>query len=60
MHSGSVHICYLAPDPVAARDKPRVTRSGDFVRQSPGGQGAAAIGRPLRAPCVSGNMWLSS
>ncbi|AXZ42997.1 hypothetical protein DN817_19180 [Escherichia coli] len=60
MHSGSVHICYLAPDPVAARDKPRVPRSGDFVRQSPGGQGAAAIGRPLRAPCVSGNMWLSS
>ncbi|TGB88992.1 hypothetical protein CRI65_02410 [Escherichia sp. E3659] len=60
MHSGSVHICYLAPDPVAVRDKPRVPRSGDFVRQSLGVQGAAAIGRSLRAPCASGNMWLSS
>jgi len=40
----------LAPDPVAARDKLREPRSGDFVRQSLGGQGAAAIGRPLRAP----------
>ncbi|MBW6099027.1 hypothetical protein KZ773_03320 [Escherichia coli] len=38
--------CYLAPDPVAVRDKPRAPRSGDFVRQSPGVQGAAAIGRP--------------
>ncbi|EGD4805150.1 hypothetical protein DTZ04_22940 [Escherichia coli] len=60
MHSGSVHICYLAPDPVAVRDKSRAPRSGDFVRQRPGGQGAAAIGRPLHAPCASGNMWLSS
>ncbi|EGE3210090.1 hypothetical protein DLY42_10595 [Escherichia coli] len=60
MHSGSVHICYLAPDPVAARDKPRVPRSGDFVRQSPGGQGAAAIGRPLRAPCASHFIWHDS
>ncbi|EGH1661205.1 hypothetical protein HYM32_004625, partial [Shigella sonnei] len=51
---------YLAPDPVAEGDKLKVPRSGDFVRQSPGGQGAAAIGRPLRAPCASGNMWLSS
>ncbi|EHY3400959.1 hypothetical protein ABG464_000422 [Escherichia coli] len=42
----------LAPDPVAARDKLREPRSGDFVRQSLGGQGAAAIGRPLRAPCA--------
>ena len=50
----------LAPDPVAVRDKSRAPRSGDFVRQSPGVQGAAAIGRPLRAPCASGNMWLSS
>ncbi|ESD69328.1 hypothetical protein HMPREF1609_03938, partial [Escherichia coli 908541] len=41
---------YLAPDPVAARDKLREPRSGDFVRQSLGVQGAAAIGRPLRAP----------
>ncbi|PPE07196.1 DNA helicase, partial [Escherichia coli] len=31
-------------------------RSGDFVRQSPGVQGAAAIGRPLRAPCASDYM----
>ncbi|MSL30517.1 hypothetical protein GKE84_24880 [Escherichia coli] len=46
----------LAPDPVAARDKPRAPRSGDFVRQSPGVQGAAAIGRPLRAPCASDYM----
>ncbi|HEI0193591.1 TPA: hypothetical protein SIE48_000542 [Escherichia coli] len=38
----------LAPDPVAARDKLREPRSGDFVRQSQGVQGAAAIGRPLR------------
>ncbi|WP_223689619.1 hypothetical protein, partial [Escherichia fergusonii] len=54
------HICYLAPDPEAARDKSRAPRSGDFVRQSPGGQGAAAIGRPLRAPCVSDYMWLNT
>ncbi|AQV28060.1 hypothetical protein BE964_24280 [Escherichia coli] len=47
-------------DPVAVRDKSRAPRSGDFVRQSPGVQGAAAIGRPLHAPCASGNMWLSS
>ncbi|PSZ13741.1 hypothetical protein C7B04_21030 [Escherichia sp. 4726-5] len=60
MHSGSVHICYLAPDPVAVRDKPRAPRSGDFVRQSPGVQGAAAIGRPLRAPCASCDIWLST
>ena len=48
--------CYLAPDPVAVRDKSRAPRSGDFVRQSPGVQGAAAIGRPLRAPCASDYM----
>ncbi|PNC14416.1 hypothetical protein CK476_05405 [Escherichia coli] len=47
-------------DPVAVRDKSRAPRSGDFVRQSPGVQGAAALGRPLHAPCASGNMWLSS
>ncbi|WGJ34804.1 hypothetical protein [Escherichia coli] len=51
---------YLAPDPVAAGDKLKEPRSGDFVRQSPGVQGAAATGRPLRAPCASGNMLLSS
>ncbi|EFG3869316.1 DNA helicase, partial [Escherichia coli] len=39
------------------RDKPRVPRSGDFIRQSPGVQGAAAIGRPLRAPCGSHFIW---
>ncbi|MFH4891310.1 hypothetical protein AAFL55_21485, partial [Escherichia coli] len=38
---------YLAPDPVAEGDKLKVPRSGDFVRQSPGVQGAAATGRPL-------------
>ncbi|WP_201757857.1 hypothetical protein, partial [Escherichia coli] len=66
---GSPHGCglrarltgrYLAPDPVAEGDKLTVPRSGDFVRQSPGVHGEAAIGRPLRAPCASGNMWLSS
>ncbi|ETI71167.1 hypothetical protein Q460_26495, partial [Escherichia coli ATCC BAA-2219] len=37
---------------VAVRDKSRAPRSGDFVRQSPGVQGAAAIGAPcaLLAP----------
>ncbi|EIX7616661.1 hypothetical protein MK833_005103, partial [Escherichia coli] len=39
---------YLAPDPVAEGDKLKVPRSGDFVRQSPGVQGAAATGRSLR------------
>ena len=62
---GSPHGCglrarltgrYLAPDPVAEGDKLKVPRSGDFVRQSPGVQGAAAIGRPLRAPCASDYM----
>ncbi|MBW6090814.1 hypothetical protein KZ770_21160 [Escherichia coli] len=46
--------CYLAPDPVAVRDKSRAPRSGDFVRQSPGVQGAAAIGRP---PARSLRQW---
>ncbi|HGV6629917.1 TPA: hypothetical protein PI053_RS00005, partial [Escherichia coli] len=66
---GSPHGCglrarltgrYLAPDPVAEGDKLKVPRSGDFVRQSPGVQGEEAIVLPLRAPCASGNMWLSS
>lgn len=48
------------PDPVAEGDKLKVPRSGDFVRQSPGVQGEEAIVLPLRAPCASGNMWLSS
>ncbi|HGW6617216.1 TPA: hypothetical protein ACNHRR_003959 [Escherichia coli] len=39
---------YLAPDPVAARDKLREPRSGDFVRQSLGVQGR----RRLAAPCA--------
>ncbi|EGE4990883.1 hypothetical protein EC991805_2602, partial [Escherichia coli 99.1805] len=51
---------FLAPDPVAEGDKLKVPRSGDFVRQSPGVQGEEAIVLPLRAPCASGNMWLSS
>ena len=50
----------LAPDPVAARDKLREPRSGDFVRQSLGVQGATAIGRPLRAPCGSDFIWHST
>ncbi|MCO0564300.1 hypothetical protein MLQ16_08855, partial [Escherichia coli] len=41
---------YLAPDPVAEGDKLKVPRSGDFVRQSPGVQGAAATGRPRALP----------
>ena len=66
---GSPHGCglrarlighYLAPDPVAEGDKLKVPRSGDFVRQSPGVQGAAAIGRPLRAPCASDFIWHST
>ena len=52
--------CYLAPDPVAEGDKLKVPRSGDFVRQSPGVQGAAAIGRPLRAPCGIDFIWHST
>ncbi|OOO98091.1 DNA helicase, partial [Shigella dysenteriae] len=48
---------YLAPDPVAEGDKLKVPRSGDFVRQSPGVQGAAATGCPLRAPSASGFIW---
>ena len=51
---------YLAPDPVAARDKLREPRSGDFVRQSLGVQGAAAIGRPLRAPGGIDGIWHST
>ncbi|HCS2685663.1 TPA: hypothetical protein OQT42_004386, partial [Shigella flexneri] len=63
---GSPHGCglrarltgrYLAPDPVAEGDKLKVPRSGDFVRQSPGVQGAAATGCPLRAPSASGFIW---
>ncbi|ESU79103.1 hypothetical protein WRSd3_02375 [Shigella dysenteriae WRSd3] len=38
----------LAPDPVAARDKLREPRSGDFVRQSLGRRGR----RRLAAPCA--------
>ncbi|MGL9596313.1 hypothetical protein, partial [Escherichia coli] len=44
---------YLAPDPVAARDKLREPRSGDFVRQSLGVEGGAAICRPQRAPSAT-------
>ncbi len=35
--------------PEAGRDKPKAPRSGDFPAGSPGVQGAAANGRPLRA-----------
>ncbi|KUR28513.1 hypothetical protein AWI37_12500 [Klebsiella aerogenes] len=38
--------------PEACRDKSKEPRSGDFGGQSPGGQGAAATGRPLCAPCA--------
>ena len=54
LQAGAAHMD--VGDPVAVRDKPRAPRSGDFVRQSPGVQGAAAIGRPLRAPCASDYM----
>ncbi|MFL4652345.1 hypothetical protein ACJ6VM_17145, partial [Escherichia coli] len=49
----------LAPDPVAARDKLREPRSGDFVRQSLGVQGAAGICRPQRAPRGIDFLWHS-
>ncbi|AWD05083.1 hypothetical protein AM407_19610 [Klebsiella aerogenes] len=42
--------------PEACRDKSKVPRSGDFGGQSPGVQGAAAIGRPLCAPCAMGDI----
>ncbi|MBW6099589.1 hypothetical protein KZ773_20755 [Escherichia coli] len=64
---GSPHGCglrarltgrYLAPDPVAEGDKLKVPRSGDFVRQSPGGAGGRRrLAAPLRAPCASGFIW---
>ena len=38
--------------PEAGRDKPKAPRSGDFLAGSPGVQGAAATGRPLRALCA--------
>ncbi|MFO6426066.1 hypothetical protein ACLBOM_07075 [Escherichia coli] len=43
-------VRYLAPDPVAARDKLREPRSGDFVRQSLGcrARRLAAPARSLR------------
>ena len=40
----------------AGRDKSKVPRSGDFGGHSPGVQGAAAIGRPLCAPCAMGDI----
>ena len=38
--------------PEAGRDKPKAPRSGDFPAGSPGVQGAAATGRPLRALAI--------
>ena len=38
--------------PEACRDKSKAPRSGDVAGRSPGVQGAAAIGRPLCAPCA--------
>ena len=38
--------------PEAGRDKPKAPRSGDFPAGSPGVQGEAATGRPLRALCA--------
>ncbi len=57
---GSPHGCGLravfctdaaSARPEACRDKSKGPRSGDFAGRSPGGQGAAATGRPLCAPC---------
>ncbi len=62
---GSPHGCGLravfckdaaSARPEACRDKSKVPRSGDFGGQSPGVQGAAAIGRPLCAPCATENI----
>ena len=50
----------LAPDPVAARDKLREPRSGDFVRQGVGVPGGGAFGRPRRAPCGIDFIWHST
>ncbi|MBW5967955.1 hypothetical protein DMT40_13315 [Klebsiella variicola] len=58
---GSPHGCGLravfcrdaaSARPEACRDKSKAPRSGDFAGRSPGGQGAAATGRPLCAPCA--------
>ncbi|PLC75888.1 DNA helicase, partial [Klebsiella variicola] len=38
-------------------DKSKAPRSGDFAGRSPGVQGAAATGRPLCAPCTTGDIW---
>ncbi|WP_205249104.1 hypothetical protein, partial [Escherichia coli] len=54
--------CKMRPRRASMRVAPasREPRSGDFVRQSLGVQGAAAIGRPLRAPCASDFIWHST
>ena len=58
---GSPHGCGLravfcrdaaSARPEACRDKLKAPRSGDVAGRSPGVQGAAAIGRPLCAPCA--------
>ena len=58
---GSPHGCGLravfcrdaaSARPEACRDKSKAPRSGDVAGRSPGVQGAAAIGRPLCAPCA--------
>ncbi|EIW8708898.1 TPA: hypothetical protein MH691_06500 [Klebsiella pneumoniae] len=62
---GSPHGCGLravicrdaaSARPEACRDKSKEPRSGDFGGQSPGVQRAAAIGRPLCAPCATENI----
>ncbi len=63
---GSPHGCGLravfcrdaaSARPEACRDKSKAPRSGDFAGRSPGVQGAAATGRPLCAPCTTGDIW---
>ena len=58
---GSPHGCGLravfctdaaSARPEACRDKSKGPRSGDFAGRSPGGQGEAATGLPLCAPCA--------
>ncbi|SAR87612.1 putative receptor [Klebsiella variicola] len=58
---GSPHGCGLravfctdaaSARPEACREKSKAPRSGDVAGRSPGVQGAAAIGRPLCAPCA--------
>ncbi|WP_334617264.1 hypothetical protein, partial [Escherichia coli] len=55
-----LQVCNQPPHPLAIRYTAGAPRTGFFVPQSPGVLGAAAFARPVRAPCASGNMLLSS